>query len=225
MKFKINSLWYPKERTCLICQKDLNEFHEISDFMINPYPICENCRKIFHPCKTTYRIEGIEWHVLYEYTEQLERLLFRYKEQRDIVLAPVFFEEIADQLQNCQRKYCICGLCSSDAKRMERGFEPLQEMLEAHHIEFHSPLYKNSDWKQNNKIGKEREKIKDVLYRKNLYPLNNKPIFLVDDVCTTGNTMKRACKLLKPKKVLLLCAHPAWLHKERRSIEKRSSFW
>jgi competence protein ComFC len=225
MKFKIDASWKPKERYCLICGVDLNSFHQFSDFPVSDFSICDQCRNIFEACKKVYMIEGIEWHVLYHYTEAMERLLFRYKEQKDRVLAPVFFEEIAGKLRTMQKRYCICGLCSSDAKRMERGFEPLKDMLEVHDICFNSPLYKNIDWKQNNKVGKQREKINEILFRKDLYPLENKPILLVDDVCTTGYTIKRACQLLKPKKVLILCAHPAWQEKETRSIEKRSSFW
>ena len=66
-------------------------------------------------------------YVLYEYDEFLERLFFQYKEQRDIVLKDVFLNS-HKYLSKTFKHYCVCSLCSSDAKRMERGFEPVVDI-------------------------------------------------------------------------------------------------
>lgn len=79
--------------------------------------------------------------MLYEYNDFLERLWFRYKEQRDIVLAPIFLEEVRASFFS---KYCVCGLCSSEKKRLDRGFEPLKEIFMAQGIEFYSPFIKTA---------------------------------------------------------------------------------
>ena len=83
--------------------------------------------KNFKLHKQVYNIDGIPLYVLYEYDEFLERLFFQYKEQRDVVLKDVFLCEHL-YLKNIFKKYCVCTLCSSDAKRMERGFEPAIDM-------------------------------------------------------------------------------------------------
>lgn len=38
----------------------------------------------------TYRVDGHNVHVLYEYNEFMEQLLFQYKEDQDIALAGLF---------------------------------------------------------------------------------------------------------------------------------------
>ena len=159
-----------------------------SNFCQSFFPTCI-AKKQLQVHKQAYRIEGRIWYVLYEYNDFLERLWFRYKEQRDIVLAPIFLEEVRASFFS---KYCVCGLCSSEKKRLDRGFEPLKEIFMAQGIEFYSPFYKNRDWKQNHQHKQERKKIAQILEKKSLYPLPNKAICLVDDVCTSGASLEAA---------------------------------
>ena len=81
-----------------------------------------------------YNINGINYHVLYEYDENLESFFFRYKEQRDIVLAPSFLHLYKDQFQKTMKKYMVCGVCSSDEKYFQRGFLPLEEIFNSINI-------------------------------------------------------------------------------------------
>lgn len=189
--------------------------------IINDLIICESCRNQFKEINSTYKLD-IEWRVFYEYNEFLERLLFRYKEQRDVVLAPIFFEKYASKIKDLESKYTICVMCSSDESRMKRGFEPIIEMLEVHGIQVYSPLYKTKDVKQSSMSKKNREDIKNIIRRKEYYPLPNKPILLIDDVLTTGSTLQAGIALLKPKKVIVLCANPMWIH--RMKVEKQNLF-
>lgn len=183
--------------------------------------ICQSCNEQFVKIQTLY-ISKIEWIVLYEYNEFLERLLFRYKEQRDIELESLFFYEFVEKIKNLSKKYTICVMCSSDEKRLFRGFEPIIRMLEVHGIEVYSPLYKIKNIKQSSKNKQEREEIKQYIKRKQYYELPNKPIVLIDDVITTGNTIKAGIELLHPEKVLVLCANPLWIREMQ--VEKKKRF-
>ena len=113
-------------------------------FFYNDLLICPDCSKNFKLHKQVYNIDCIPLYVLYEYDEFLERLFFQYKEQRDVVLKDVFLCEHL-YLKNIFKKYCVCTLCSSDAKRMERGFEPAIDMYSSLDVFVHSPFYKKKD--------------------------------------------------------------------------------
>lgn len=208
------------ERFCVICNKSLNNERNIR-MIVEDSKICSNCHDQFVRLNRVYKLD-IDWIVLYEYNEFLERLLFRYKEQKDILLAGIFFDEYISKIKELSKKYAICVMCSSDKNRMERGFEPIIKMLEAHNIEVYSPLYKTIHVKQSSKNKEERENIKKYIHRKELYFLPSKPILLIDDVLTTGNTIQRGIELLNPDKILILCANPLWI--KRMKVEKQKRF-
>lgn len=179
--------------------------------------ICSSCQSKIIRHKKIYHIHGVDWYILYEYNEFLERLFFQFKEQKDIALAPVFLYTEKNVLQKWMKKDCVCGLCSSEQKRMERGFEPLELIFSAIDIHIYSPLYKTDNIKQSQLHASQRGKIKNSIKRKSAYSLPDKNICLVDDVCTTGASMERACELLHPKKVFILAAHPLWIEKHQRN--------
>jgi competence protein ComFC len=77
-------------------------------------------------------------------------------------------------LKKIFKKYCVCTLCSSDAKRMERGFEPAIDMYSSLDVFVHSPFYKKKDIKQSSATKLQRSQIKNVLGLKQLYPLPKK---------------------------------------------------
>lgn len=63
-----------------------------------------------------------------------------------------------------------------------------------------------------------------IIQRKTLYPLPNRAICLVDDVCTTGVSMSRACCLLHPQKVFLIAAHSLWIEQHRQNMVENNAW-
>lgn len=206
------------ERFCLLCLKNLQDDRSLSGLLFGDDILCASCRKQIVPCKKIYDIGGVFYHILYEYNDFLETVFFQYKEQRDVVLSSMFLHEVK---KSAFRKYCLCGLCSSDEKYMERGFLPLELIFDS----IYFPLYKNRDYKQSNQ--KNRKKIKDVIQLKTCYPLPRKKKMIVDDVCTSGASLKRAISLLGVHDVFVISAHPIWLenNKENVLVEKKPIFW
>lgn len=218
----MRSYFEANERFCLICNESLDSIQSVD---LLSFCLCKKCRNQFRVCKKIYKINQVEWHVLYEYDDFLERLFFRYKEQCDRMLAPVFLEPIHSYLHK-MKKYTVCSLCSSDKKRMQRGFDPLSDIFTFYDVPIASPLYKKKEHKQSKLSKEEREKVNDVIFRKEQYTLADKPILLVDDVCTTGSSLQRGIELLSPNKVFVIAAHPLWLSKHQEMIvEKKSLFW
>lgn len=162
---------------------------------------------------------------MYEYNDFLERLLFQFKEQRDYELKDVFLFDFK-KLRYTFHAYNVCALCSSEEKRMFRGFEPVIEIFKSLHIFVYSPFYKCLDMKQSSQAKKEREKIRSIIQLKSCYPMSNRPILLVDDVCTTGASLNRGIELIHPDCVFVLAAHPLWIQEKQENIvDKSSVFW
>ncbi|MGM9947260.1 ComF family protein [Floccifex sp.] len=180
--------------------------------------ICTKCQDQFIVHRKAYYYHNTWIYVLYEYNEFLERLLFRFKDQKDIALYPVFLDEYHTLFQTILKKHIICVMCSSEVSRMKRGFEP--NFLILHSYTVYSPLYKKTNIKQSS--NPHRENIHQVIEKKNLYTLPNQKILLFDDVCTTGHTIERGMDLLQPDVVFLLSAHPLWI--ERMAMEKQKRF-
>ena len=65
-----------------------------------------------------------------------------------------------------------------------------------------------------------------MLALKQLYPLPQQKVLLVDDVCTTGNTLYAAQKLLHADRMFVLAAHPLWIQANQENVVVKSKwFW
>lgn len=76
----------PDECFCLDCLRPLDEETTFTRMFLNDDVLCSSCRSKWLEHKKIYNINGINYHVLYEYDENLESFFFRYKEQRYIFL-------------------------------------------------------------------------------------------------------------------------------------------
>ena len=208
------------ERFCVYCFQERNDLESL---FLNENILCSVCQSQFEIHKKTYRVNGIFFHILYVYNDFLQSMIFQYKEQRDVVLAPVFLES-QKWLKKKLKQYNVCGMCSSELKRNIRGFEPVLDMFSCIGINVRSPFYRLGNQKQASRNKKERSKIEDEIFLKNLRFPDRRPICLVDDVITTGATLHRGIELLHPDCVFVLAAHPLWIQ-EHEKDEVRSSFF
>ena len=90
----------------------------------------------------------------------------------------------------------------------ERGFNHVEEMFGVLNLKMKKIVHKTKEVKQADLSSKEREQIGSVLTIDDV-DLTKKKILLVDDVFTTGSTIKAMIKLVKGKgaskiKVLLM---------------------
>lgn len=193
---------------CKIC------FQEIKQLGINSLnkkvTICQNCYNKFDVLFYEYKIE--KYHVLsiYNYDDVMTKLIFQYKACFDIELKSVFLERHINELRLKYSNYVIVPIPSSKESDEERGFNHVEELFAELKLPIYKCLEKKFNFKQSDLSKNERMKVESKLLIKKGELLKNKNVLLVDDIITTGSSLKAGINLIKkynPKRIecLTLC--------------------
>ncbi|MEH7254789.1 ComF family protein [Neobacillus niacini] len=175
---------------------------------------CRICSRLFRDLDERFRFddlchdcvrweEDLEWqgyldsnHSLFLYNDFFKEVMAKYKFRGDYVLAKLFAERISDSLRllnpdllvpiplSCERLY-ERGFNQAEALILEAGFSPAN-LLTRIHLE-----------KQSKKSRTERIHIPQVFQVNRQLEIKGKEILLIDDIYTTGSTLRHAAKLLK----------------------------
>ncbi|WP_147585156.1 ComF family protein [Beduini massiliensis] len=170
------------------------------------------------------QFDGCDIRFLYEYNEFFRSLLFQYKGQYDIALAPVFLSYFLRELRHRYANY-IVACCPSGKDQNEcRGFAPMEEIAKTLTLPLFTGLIKMGEYKQADQPFKKRKEIYDhiaIVDGKDLY---QKEILLIDDVMTSGHTLKACLNQLRkrsPKKIDILILS---CRKHRKTLSSENSF-
>ena len=192
---------------CKICFKPIEQNTFNSLFFKNA-KICHDCLLKFGPVLNTFYVDDVKCFHLYFYNEKVQELLYQFKGCNDYELRTVFLEYYLSYLNILFKGYEIIPAPSSKKSDEERGFNHVEEMFKILRLKINKCIHKTKQRKQADLTTKEREKIGKYLTIDDVN-LNNKKVLLVDDVYTTGSTIKSMIKLVKEKgakkvKVLLM---------------------
>ena len=192
---------------CKICFKPIeqNSFHSL--FFKHP-TICHDCLLNFAPVLNTFWVDDVECFHLYFYNEKVQEILYQFKGCYDYELYTVFLEYYYSYLNIKFKGYTVIPAPSSEKSDKERGFNHVEEMFKSLHLKFEKCIHKTKQRKQADLTTKDRQKIGEYLLIDNI-DLSRKKVLLVDDVFTTGSTIKSMIKLVRQKgakkiKVLLM---------------------
>ncbi|KGR80621.1 ComF family protein [Ureibacillus manganicus] len=182
---------------CLLCGTPLNDSVTWKSLLGNEYPktICAECENEFEPVlKTENSADVIS---LFKYNDKMQDYLHRYKFMHDVVLAKVFRNQLRKHLS--KRQEIIVPIPIHELKLKERTFAHIDELLIAANIPFKHFLEKLTIETQAQKSREERINTPQLFKLKQNVSVKNKDIILVDDIITTGTTIKHAQNLLLQK--------------------------
>lgn len=180
---------------CLLCNTPLNEPVTWKLLLTNHFPktICADCENKFKP----YENKEKAVTSLYQYNEAMKDYLHRYKFLHDIILAKVFREQIHHHLS--KQNAIIVPIPMHPLKLKERTFSPVDELLNEANVPFTHYLEKITTETQGGKSRQQRLNAPQIFRLKNGMDVKGKAFILVDDIYTTGTTIRHGKKVLIEK--------------------------
>ena len=185
----------PPTRVCKLCFKEIKEFDY--PYLFHNFEICNCCYEDIKPTFTKFKIDEIPAIAIYDYTERIQSLLYQFKGCFDIEIAPVFLERFCAELKYLFHEYIMVPIPSFKDDDDDREFNHVEEMFKFLKLKSMKLLIKTGSFKQALNSFEKRKQIEKYLSLKEKPSLVNKKILLVDDVYTTGSTMRAAIKLIK----------------------------
>lgn len=195
----------PKTSICKICFKPI-ESNSLHSLLVEP-TICHKCFNKFSPVFQKFRVDGVNALSIFNYDQTIQELLFQFKGCFDYELRTVFIEYFLSYLRFKYFGYVVIPAPSHVSHDEKRGFNHVVEIFKSLKLPILQIIKKNTEEKQSNLTAKERANIYKHLSIDNGHQIINKKVLLVDDVYTTGSTMKAMIKLVRqfnPKKIEVL---------------------
>lgn len=186
---------------CKIC---LKEFEKTNFFSFSN--ICPNCFAQFDVKFIWLKINKIKALVIYSYNDFFRNLLYLYKGCYDYELKDVFLKRFSLELRIIFLNYIVIPIPSNESDDLKRGFNHVEEIAKSIGFKIEKHIFKNKYFKQSERNKKEREEIKNDLEIIDGEKLKNKKILLIDDVTTTGSTLKCCYELINEYKPKLIKA-------------------
>ena len=170
-------------------------------------PICSTCLDQFEITFFSRRINGVNALSIYQYNDAFKETLYRYKAKGDIELAQIFLFPYRYYLKLKYEGYIVVAIPSTKESDDKRGFNHVHEAFKTLGLPFINCIQKKIDFKQSDYDFAERQKVKEKLSIEDRNQLRNKKVLIVDDLITTGATMKAVISLIQdyhPKRLKIL---------------------
>ena len=201
-------------RHCKTCFKIINcsDFYEVFK---GDSCLCEMCQQKLKPLFIKFEIEGIDGLTIYDYDDNIKSLLYQFKGCYDIELANVFLNRFKKELNVMYQNYILLPAPSYYLKEEKRGFNHVNKIFEVLNLPIINVFSKTAPFKQAEHTKKDRAKIGQFFVLNKPNEITNKNVLIVDDVYTTGATMKalvRLVKTMKPKKIKILVMAKRLIH-------------
>ena len=125
----------------------------------------------------------------------MRNYLHQYKFLQDVALSGVFATELRNELK--RKNAIIVPIPMHADKKIERTFSHVDELLLAANIPFEDVLIKTNTEVMGEKTREERLSMRPLFSIKQGIDIQNTTYILVDDIYTTGTTLRHAATVLR----------------------------
>ncbi|WLR41493.1 phosphoribosyltransferase family protein [Bacillus carboniphilus] len=136
---------------------------------------------------------------VFTYNMFMKDVLATFKYRGDAELVNCFEQPFLEGFKKyySHKKYQVVPIPISPERLRERGFNQALLLAKLLKKPIFEPLGKRNSLKQSKKTKKERIDLKDLYILPSYPSINGYDILLVDDLYTTGSTLRHASKILK----------------------------
>ncbi len=211
---------------CLICKQEISETPTWKSLLlINEMTTCEECFQQFEKisgstCPLCHRPQPneqpcqdcIKWQIdrnwgnileknvsIFTYNEAMKEVLATYKFRGDAALSAVFRQELIEAYNKFFKPLKLdiaVPIPLSKERLYERGFNQAKLFSDFLPLPQQDILTRSDDKKQSKKSRHERLLSENVFSLRESSKIEKKQILLVDDLYTTGSTLRHAAKIL-----------------------------
>lgn len=189
---------------CKRCFKPIRETSLSSLFDVD-IPLCPSCYRDLHPTWHRFFLGELKCYALYPYGETMRSLIYDLKACGDIELAPLFLSVPLSWLKLRFGKRIMVCAPSYEEKNEERGFNHVEEIFKPLKLKTRQCLKKTDNIKQADLNFAERQRVGEHLAFVG-DDFRGEKVLLVDDICTTGATLKACANLLLAHGAKDVCA-------------------
>jgi competence protein ComFC len=157
--------------------------------------ICQDCSKKFQRADIKEEDPLLDQITsLYTYNEAMREYLHQFKFLQDVALSSVFANELRTHLKG---DAIIVPIPMHPEKRIQRTFAHVDELLKSARIPFTHILEKTGTEAMGEKSKAERLEIKPLFTLKPGTTIHPGTYIVIDDIYTTGTTLRHAATVLK----------------------------
>lgn len=186
------------DRFCKICFERISD-NSLFNLIRRKNILCEKCFSKMKAKFITFKIGNVKGTSIYEYTDFIKELIYKFKGCYDYELKDVFLDRYLTYFKIKYHGYYIVYVPSFYIDDERRGFNHVKAIFESLKLKELSILRKKIAHKQSDQSSFGRHKINDVIEIDENISLKGKKILLVDDIMTTGSTLLTSIDLLKSK--------------------------
>ncbi len=168
---------------------------------------CQHCSRlsdktVCRDCRTWQKKDDpLRWNKsVYVYNEQMKEIVSRWKYRGDYVLGNALGQAFSGNMNKpaagLPPDIITVPIPLSEERLLERGFNQAKQLADSLSVSCAEILERRHSEKQSKKTRKERLTAENPFF---LTETVHKPVLLVDDIYTTGTTLRQAASLLKEK--------------------------
>ena len=169
--------------------------------------ICPKCQDELNPRFISYKVDNYKALAVYEYTPFIRNIIYLYKGCFDYELNETFLNLYIKEIKIRFHGYSVIPIPSYIEDDKKRGFNHVIEAFKKVGLEVLPIIEKTAHQKQADQTAKKRKEIGKYLALKEKINLENTKVLIVDDIYTTGSTMRATINMierLNPKDIKVL---------------------